>query len=143
MTLLWTLAAIALAFGIARYNRSNKLFWQLALAFIGGYAAYVMCTRTSVNEKGKMNLTQVCPTQVPVVTSSSILYLLADSSLLNVSTKVTASTPVSQVYTPAKREIRPILSEVYGRTRDQPQQTLIKPPELWYQKAISTLHDST
>lgn len=129
MTLLWTLFGIALSLGIARYNKSNKLFWQLVLAFILGYAGTVMYTRTFHDEEGKMNLTQVYPTQAPVMTSGSTAYLLADDFSLAANGKVTAFAPVSQDNTPALCESSLILSEVFGRTRDQPLQTLIKPPD--------------
>lgn len=142
MTLLWTLFGIALALGIARYNQSNKLFWQLVLAFIVGYAGTVMYTRTfNSDEEGKKNLTQVYPTQVSKTTLGSTVYLLANDLSLTAKKKVTASAPVSQDNTPEASEIDLILSKVFGKTRDQPMLTLIKPPELCFQKVISTLHD--
>lgn len=144
MTLLWTLLGVAVAAVIARYNKSYKLFWALTLAYLIGYAGTVMCTRAFCSEEeGGTNLTQVYPTQMPVVTSGNTVYLLADELSLATYGKVTASAPVSQVTTPALREIGSTTSEVYGRTRDQPLvKTLIKPPELCLTKAISTLHDS-
>lgn len=139
MILLWFVLGMLLAFAIARYNKSNKLFWQLALSFVLGYALTVMYTRT-FSERSSDNLTQVCPTQVPVVTSGNTLYLLTDACDMT-SVKVTAFEPVSQVYTPTECEGVAISSEVFGRTRDQPILTITQPPEC-LTKVISTLHDT-
>jgi hypothetical protein len=79
----------------------------------------------------------VCPTQAPVITSGSIVYLLADVDSL-ASTKVTALNPVSQVYTPEKCEMSTISSKVFGRTRDQPIKTLTEPPEVLTKKYFNT-----
>lgn len=139
MILLWFILGMALAFGIARYNKSNKLFWQLAISFILGYAATVMVTRTIGNERSSENLVQVCPTQMPtVVSGNSIVYLLADTSLTP--TKVTALKSAVQAFTPEEHESSAISSEVFGRTRDQPTKTLTKPPEC-LTKGFSTHHD--
>lgn len=139
MILLWFTLGVLLVYGIARYNKSNKLFWQLTLSFILGYAATVMCTRT-FGERSSKNLTQVCPTQAPTMASGSIVYLLAGVDGL-APLKVTAFKPVSQVYTPEKCEKTAIPSEVFGRTRDQPILTITQPPEC-LTKVISTLHDT-
>lgn len=141
MILLWFVFGILLAFGIARYNESNKLFWQLAVSLILGYAATVMVIRTiGGSERSSENLVQVCPTQTPVVVSgSSTVYLLADTTLAP--TKVTALKSAVQAFTPEKHENSTILSKVFGRTRDQPLLTLTQPPEC-LAKVISTLHDS-
>lgn len=140
MILLWFILGILLAFGIARYNESNKLFWQLAISFILGYAATVMVTRTiNGSERSSENLVQVCPTQMPtVVSGNSIVYLLADMTLAP--TKVTALESAVQVLIPEEHEVSTILSKVFGRTRDQPLLTLTRPPEC-LTKVISTLHD--
>lgn len=139
MILLWFVLGILLALAIARYNRSQKLFWQLALSFVLGYALTVMCTRT-FSERSSDNLTQVCPTQVSVVTSGNTLCLLTDDCNMT-SVKVTAFEPVSQVYTPDECEKIAIPSKVFGRTRDQPLLTITQPPEC-LTKVISTLRDT-
>ncbi len=139
MIVLWFIIGILLAFGIARYNESNKLFWQLTLAFTLGYAVTVMCTRTFGGDDNNQNLTQVCSPQESVVVG--VLPALFQTAYNMIHVKVTASNPVSQIYTPDTREIEIVMSEVYGRTRDQPQGKPIKPPELCLAKVISTLHD--
>ena len=141
MILLWFVIGILLAFGIARYNESNKLFWQLVLAFVLGYATTVMIDR-SVNgrERSSVNLVQVCPTQMPnVVSGSSIVYLLADTAVAP--TKVTALESVVQESTPDKHENDTIPSMVSERTRDQPIQIIIQPPEC-LQKDTLIHHDT-
>lgn len=141
MILLWFVLGILLAFAIARYNESNKLFWQLMLAFVLGYAATVMCTRTFDEEgRSSVNLTQVYPTQVPVIMPNSKIYFL--NGMCDVATtKVTASEPVSQDITPVLYKIGIVPSEVFGRTRDQPIVTLTQPPEC-LTKVFSTHHDT-
>lgn len=142
MILLWFLLGIALIFGIARYNESNKLFWTLLFAYVMGFAGTKMVLQTvNGNEQGNGNLTQVCSTQAPT-TSLSMLSYYVTSDLSKATKVVTAQVPVGQGFTPAICESNIALSEVFGRTRDQPLLTLIKPPELCLQKVISTLHDT-
>ena len=140
MTLLYFFTAIILAFGIARFNESNKLFWELMISFMLGYAGTVMVDRTiNGSKRSNESLVQVCPTQTPnVASSNNSVCLLADAALAPA--KVTALKSVVQDITPEEREIEIIPSEVFGRTRDQPQQTLTQPPEC-LKKSISTHHD--
>lgn len=140
MIVLWFVLGILIAFGIARYNESNKLFWQLTLAFVLGYALTVMCTRTFGNEESDKNPTQVLPTQVQSMVSGSAIYLFGNTVDMQ-SSKVTASTLVSQVYTPALHGENVTLSEVFGRTRDQPIEIKTEPPELCLTKVSLTHHD--
>ena len=142
MILLWLLLGIALILGIARYNESNKLFWMLLFAYVMGFAGTKMVLQTSNgNEQGNGNLTtQVYSTQAPTVSLSTLVYYITSNT--EATNVVTAQTPVSQGYTPALSETKITLSEVFGRTRDQPTLTLIKPPELCLTKDFTTLHDT-
>lgn len=143
MILLWFVLGIILIFGIARYNESNKLFWTLLLSYVMGFAgAKMVLDAHCSNEKGNDNLTQVYSTQMSATSLSILTYYITSDTSKN-SNVVTAQPSVSQGYTPVPCEKDITLSEVFGRTRDQPQLTLIKPPELWLQKDISTLHDAT
>lgn len=128
MELIYFLAGILLAYGIARYNESNKLFWQLTLLFILGYAGVVLCTRALGNdERNGEGSTQVCTTQMPVIAQASTdLFSLVGTDGMAPKT-VTALHSAIQ-YTLDEKESNPIPSEVYGRTRDQPPITLLKPP---------------
>lgn len=140
MIVLWFVLGILIAFGIARYNESNKLFWQLLLAFILGYSVTVMCTRTfGDDKKSDTNAMQVSPTQVHSVVLGNVKYLL-EKAIDMQPMEVTAPTLVSQVYIPAR--IKNVTrSEVFGRTRDQPLEALTKPPELCLTKGSLTHHD--
>lgn len=142
MILLWFLLGIALILGIARYNESNKLFWTLLFAYVMGFAGTKMVLQTSNgNEQGNGNLTtQVYSTQAPTVSLSTLVYYITSNT--EATNVVTAQAPVSQGYTPALSETKITLSEVFGRTRDQPTLTLIKPPELCLTKDFTTLHDT-
>ena len=126
MILLWFLAGILFALCIARYNESNRLFWQLSIAFLLGYAVTVMVNRTNGSEKSNANLTQVCPTQGQIEVQSVPTLFQLYNGYTNKS--VTGSIPVSQEFTPDKCEDSVISSEISRRTRDQPTK-LLKPPQ--------------
>lgn len=142
MTALWFILGIALIFGIARYNESNKLFWTLLFSYVMGFTgAKIVLDTFQGNEQSNVSLTQVYSTQVSVPTLSTLMYYTTSAELQK-GNVVTAQQPVSQSVTPVLSETNVILSEVFRRTRDQPQLTLIKPPELCLQKDFSILHDT-
>lgn len=127
MILLWFVIGMMIAFGIARYNKSNKLFWQLALAFVFGYAANVMYNRVFDDKQDSEDVVQMCPMQNPVIEQCTTNLVYINSNMEPV--KVTAFNFASQDFTFDDHSINTIPSEVFGRTRDQPINTLIKPPE--------------
>ncbi len=143
MILLWFILGIALILAIARYNESNKLFWTLLFAFVMGFAGAKMYldVHHGDEQQSNVNLTQVSSTQVSTTTLSALQHYVTSSMLQN-GKVVTAHKPVGQGTSPATSETGVILSEVFGRTRDQPQLSLIKPPELCLPKDFSTLHDT-
>lgn len=138
MILLWFIFGIALIFGIARYNESNKLFWQLLLAFILGFSATKMIQQASSEKQSNVALVQECPTQVSDAYTWAII---AHSVLAKGLQVVTAHTSVSQEYTPVLQKSDIILNKTCGRVRDQPQEIITNPPELCLLKDISTPHD--
>ena len=142
MILLWFILGIALIFGIARYNESNKLFWTLLFSFVMGFTGTkMMFDIHRSNEQSNVNLTQVYSTQVPVAKlSTNTCYITSIAP--QEGNVVTAHQPVSQSVMPALSEKNVISSEVFGRTRDQPQLNLIKPPELCLLKDFLILHDT-
>ena len=141
MVLLWFIAGILLALCIARYNENNKLFWRLMLAFTLGYAITVMVNRiTSNNEQNNKELVQTYPTQMSSVMFNGINNHLT-KNIAPTPTKVTALESVIQDYASDDYENHIVLSEVYGRTRDQPIFIIEQPPEC-LTKDISTHHDS-
>jgi hypothetical protein len=135
MILLWFILGVALIFGIARYNESNKLFWTLLFAYVMGFAGTKMVLQAvDSDEQSNRNLTQVYSTQVPTTNLSAFTYYMTNS-LSKESNVVTAQMPVGQSITSELSETEVTLSEVFGRT-------LIKPPELCLTKDILILHDS-
>lgn len=143
MILLWFILGIALIFGIARYNESNKLFWTLLFAYVMGFAGtkMVLDIHHGNEKQSNVSLAQVNSTQVSTATLSTLSYFIT-SVMPKTNVVVTALKPVSQGFAPATSKTSVILSEVFGRTRDQPLSNLIKPPELCLQKDFSTLHDT-
>jgi hypothetical protein len=119
MTLLWFVLGIALIFGIARYNESNKLFWVLLFSYLIGFAGTKMMIDVRHGEtQSNVNTTEVYSTQVPT-TTFSMLSCYATSVLSEDKEAVTEQKPVSQSIISVNSE-NVILSEVFGRTRDQP-----------------------
>ena len=129
MELIYFFAGLLLAFGRARYNESNKLFWQLTLAFLVGYAGIVLATHVLGNdERNNGGSNQVSTTQMPaIVQANPDLFSLIGSNGL-APKKVTALHSAIQ-YDLDVNEPDAIPSEVFGRTRDQPTLALLKPPE--------------
>lgn len=94
MILLWCLLGISLAFGIARYNQSNKLFWILFTSFVLGIAGASVYHKITDNQS-EAESAQVCPTQEYFGSNQNCVTLESDD-------KVCALLPplVSQDYTP-------------------------------------------
>jgi len=129
MTLLFMfLLGTLLAFVLGRYNESWKVFTFLFLSLMLGCAIKAVINNVNdSDEQSNVNLTQVCPTQeLPVCKSTTALFQITDEVA---PVKVTALNPVGQVYTPDESEIDITLSKVFGRTRDQPQEEILDPPE--------------
>lgn len=143
MTILWFILGIALIFGIARYNESNKLFWTLLFAFVMGFAGTKMVLNDHHgDEQSNDGFTKVYPTYGSTTILSTSMYYIA-SNLSKANKVVTAQQHASQGLTPSLCEINITSSEVSRRTRDQPLlTTLIKPPEICLPKDFSTHHDS-
>lgn len=143
MILLWFILGVALIFGIARYNESNKLFWTLLISFVMGFAGAKMINDVHFSNDEQSNdcLTQVCSTQMPMASLSTTAYFITDA-MPKASNVVTAHKSVSQGFTPATCETNVTLSEVFGGIRDQPRQLPTKPPEPCLQKDFLILHDT-
>lgn len=122
MVLLWFILGILLIFAIARYNESNMLFWTLLFSLIIGFAGAKMMLDINHGNEQKSNISnvQANPTQVPTTSLSAILYC-ATEELVESNNVVTAQKPVGQGIMPVANETDVILSEIFGRTRDQPQ----------------------
>lgn len=91
----------------------------------------------SGDKQSNDNLVQVSSTQVMSTALNTATYFITDNKVDN-NTMVTAFKPVSQGISPTMHEIDVTLSEVFGRTRDQPQSAQIKPPEYLETEIVNT-----
>ena len=98
MVLFWFLLGIALIFGIARYNESNKLFWSLLIAYVGAFTVATVVLSTKNREPEKVNLTQAYPTQL--YTSDVSPLRLCDNTSCCITNEQKCSDAVSKDYTP-------------------------------------------
>ena len=115
MTITLFILGTLLALCIARYNESNKLFWQLMLAFILGYTATVMVDRTiNGSERNDEALVQVSPTQTPIIATN--VFTLVN----NAEAPEEVTDPESVVKEMPELYKSIVSSKVFGRTRDQP-----------------------
>ena len=138
MILLWFFVGILIIFAIARYNESNKLFWLFLLSYVMGFAGTKMVYDTfSGDKQSNDNLVQVSSTQVMSTALSTATYFITDNKVDD-NTMVTAFKPVSQGISPTIHKVDVTLSEVFGRTRDQPQSAQIKPPEYLETEVVNT-----
>lgn len=122
MILLWFVLATLLAFGIARFNKSNKLFWVLFISFIFGIAGGSIAHRfftTSNSKQSKNYLTQVCPMQIHSTTLDTNVYPVT-SAMLNDTVDSKESVSVGKDYTPAMCEMILIKSKPLPFVRGQP-----------------------
>lgn len=138
MILLWFFVGILIIFAIARYNESNKLFWVFLLSYVMGFAGTKMVYDTfSGDKQSNDDLVQVSSTQVMSTALSTATYFITDNKVDD-NTMVTAFKPVSQGISPTIHKVDVTLSEVFGRTRDQPQSAQIKPPEYLETEVVNT-----
>ena len=98
MVLFWFLLGIALILCIARYNESNKLFWSLLIAYVGAFTITSIILALNDREPQKVNLTQVCPTQLYANTSN--IYMLTNGVICDTTNEQIRSVTVSKDYIP-------------------------------------------
>lgn len=101
---------------VARYNESNKLFWTLLTPFVVAFAVTKMIQKDSSPKQDETVVLQASPTQSPVLTSDTFMYLLAGDSVQE-TTKAT-STSVGKDTTLAESDTI-IPSKATSRIRDQ------------------------
>ena len=127
MTLALFLAAILLAFGIARYNKSNKLFWILTVSFMLGIAGTkVLYDTFTEKEQSEQSLDQAYPTQGLDTVKDSCMCFFGNADITT--TVKETSNLVSKVYTPEYIERKFTLSNVSGVTQGLTIHTLPNPP---------------
>lgn len=117
MILLWFLLGIALIFGIAKYNESNKLFWTLLLSFIIGIAgAKVVLDTTKSNKVESGKSFQGNSTQISVENVA----LFSEYMPTTTDEVVTAQVSVGQSAIFEQNEELFTTSMILGKSRDQP-----------------------
>ena len=127
MTLALFLFAVLLAFGIARYNESNKLFWILTVSFMLGIAGTkVLYDTFTEKERSEQSLDQAYPTQGLVGTEDTCLCFF--NNVYIPTFKKETSKLVSQVITPDYIERLLTSSDVSGVTQGIYLHVLPNPP---------------
>ena len=93
------IVGILLILGIAKYNKSNKLFWTLFTAYTLGFAGMKLVYDSFSEKAGsEQSLNQAYPTQGLNLASDTCMCFLADEPM-KTNVKVT-SKPVGQANTP-------------------------------------------
>lgn len=117
MILLMILLGIVLAFSIARYNQSNKLFWILFTSFVIGIAGGSVLTKvTKSHSHSKEYVDQLHPTQV--------LYNTLGTIPVTNDVATTAVNPVSKDNVVGLINITPAISKCEAKPRTKPPITL-------------------
>lgn len=118
MTLLAFIATIGVISAIARYNESDKLFWQLLVSFVGAYAAVTVATKVLGEEKqNEVVMIEKAPMQA--LESMPTLYasVVTDNSLATRGEKSPKPVGKDMLLSQSNN----ILSEVHRKARGQPQ----------------------
>lgn len=118
MTLLAFIATIGVISAIARYNESDKLFWQLLVSFVGAYAAVTVATKLLGEEKqNEVVMIEKAPMQA--LESMPTLYasVVTDNSLATRGEKSPKPVGKDMLLSQSNN----ILSEVHRKARGQPQ----------------------
>ena len=127
MTFALFILGILLAFGIARYNKSNKLFWTLSIAYVLGFACVKMIHDSlNTDEQSEKSLNQAYPTQGLCTAGNT--YMCFFNTASNTTHVKETSNPVSQVITPDYVELPITLSDVSGVTQGLTLHALPNPP---------------
>lgn len=120
MILFWFFIGVLGVYLIARYNQSNKLFWILLLSFVGMFTVGTICAKANrIENRNKTFHTQVCPTQLKLITSSEGSFVTDDFSSSTV-TSVKTCVPVSKDNTLAICVDSFVSSKICGEIRGQP-----------------------
>lgn len=118
LTIFTVIGLIAVCYIMAKYNKSDALFWTLLISLFAGMAGGAIFNKISKesNEEKKTNLTQVYnPTQVLPATSIDFFALLGEPIALTLK-------PVSKDKEIPARDSQIVCapSESYGEIRGQP-----------------------
>lgn len=101
------LVGIAVILLIARYNKSNKLFWTLLLAMLAGFAGGTIATKVMKNDNGShASLYQSMPTQGFNFSIDAVLpQYLEEQNIL------ACAEPVSQTFSESTTSYAIVLSQ--------------------------------
>lgn len=88
-SLVCLLLSIAAAFGFARYNRSNKLFWVLTICLFFGFTACRMVSSAFANHESEVSIKKSTPAPMWTPTWSHQALQPSDGAGTNVETKST------------------------------------------------------
>ena len=119
LTILSVIGLIAICWCIAKYNKSDNLFWILLISLFAGMAggALVNKLKKSNDEKSNVNLEQVYnPTQVSPANCASLYAELGDALAF-------VANPASEVKEIPARDSKIVtiaLSKVFEEIRGQP-----------------------
>lgn len=126
MTLFMFIVGILLILGIAKYNKSNKLFWTLFTAYTLGFAGMKLVYDSFSEKAGsEQSLNQAYPTQGLLAMDNAFVCIGDDISYTTTKTK---SNPVGQVNTPDYVETCHTTSYVHGVTHGLYLHVLPNPP---------------
>lgn len=120
------IVGILLILGIAKYNKSNKLFWTLFTAYTLGFAGMKLVYDSFSEKAGsEQSLNQAYPTQGLLAMDNA--FVCIDENVSYTTTETT-SNPVSQANTPGYIEDCHTLSYVPGVTQGLYLHILPNPP---------------
>lgn len=117
-TLLALMLALIMAVCIARYNKSNRLFWVMAISLMGTFAITSAIVDSAQKRESKENVTQLKSTQGSTASSSIMLYVTDDASMTSSGFDLK---PVGKINAD-KNNVFFTPSEYYGNTLEPPPQ---------------------
>ena len=117
-TLLFMALALTMAVCIARYNKSNSLFWVMAISLMGTFAITSAIVDSTYKRESKEDVTQFKSTQGSTTSSSIMLYVTDDVAMTSSGTSLK---PVGKIDA-EESNIFFTPSEYYGSTLEPPPQ---------------------
>lgn len=117
-TLLFMALALTMAVCIARYNKSNSLFWVMAISLMGTFAITSAIVDSTYKRESKEDVTQFKSTQGSTTSSSIMLYVTDDVAMTSSGTSLKLVGKIDAEH----NNIFFTPSEYYGSTLEQPPQ---------------------
>ena len=117
-TLLFMALALIMAVCIARYNKSNSLFWVMAISMMGTFAITSAVIDSTNKRESKEDVTQFKSTQGSTTSSSIMLYVTDNVAMTSSANELK---PVGKIDA-EESNIFFTPSEYYGSTLEPPPQ---------------------